>query len=326
MTEITPDAILQIATSFMASKHLFVANEVGLFESLAEGPGTPDDLSQRTGVPRSTIRILADAMVALGLLERQAEHYQNGPLAATFLSGQTPADLRPVLRFWNHLSYPAWLHLDETVRTQKPAVGDLDEAQGKIFSEGIEALTAPFAEALATSYDFRSQHRVLDLGGGVGSFLFAILRHHPGLKTTLFEMPAVAALARQRILHTPLEESVEVVAGDFFQDPIPTGHDVVMLVNVLHLFSPEHNLTLLRRVRQHVPDGGRLLLVDVLTDPSHTQPLFSALMAGEFLLYTGEGASYSEEEVRGWLRESHWQPLEYMPLSGPASLIVAQTA
>jgi hypothetical protein len=62
---ITPDAILQIANSFMASKHLFVANEVGLFESLAAGPCTLDDLSQRTGVPRRTIRILADAMAAL---------------------------------------------------------------------------------------------------------------------------------------------------------------------------------------------------------------------------------------------------------------------
>lgn len=326
MTTVTPDSIFQVASGFMASKHLFVANEVGLFECLAEGPSTLDDLSHRTGVSRSTIRILADAMVALGFVERQAERYQNGPVAATFLSGLTPADLRPLLRFWNRLSYPAWAHLEEVVRTQQAALAPLDEALGKIVSEGIEASTAAAAEALATSYNFRQHHRVLDLGGGTGSFLFAILRHHPGLKTTLFEMPPVAALVRKRIIHTPLEESVEIVVGDFFHDPIPAGHDVVLLANILHNFSPEHNLALLRRIRSGVSDGTRLLLVDFWTDPTHIQPMFAALMAGEFLVHSGEGASYSEEEGRGWLHESHWQPLERIPLAGPASLIVAQTA
>ena len=326
MTTVTPDSIMQVASGFMASKHLFVANEVGLFECLAEGQATLDDLSHRTGVSRSTIRILADAMVALGFVERQAERYQNGPVAATFLSGRTPADLRPLLRFWNRLSYPAWAHLEEVVRTEQAVIEPLNEALGKIMSEGIEASTAAAAEALATSYNFSHHHRVLDLGGGTGSFLLAILRHHPGLKTTLFEIPAVAALARKRVVHTPLEESVEIVTGDFFHDPIPAGHDVVLLANILHNFSPEHNLALLRRIRSGVPDGTRLLLVDFWTDPTHTQPMFAALMAGEFLVHSGEGTAYSEEEGRGWLHESHWQPLERIPLAGPASLIVAQTA
>jgi hypothetical protein len=167
---------------------------------------------------------------------------------------------------------------------------------------------------------------MLDLGGGTGSFLFAILRHHPGLKTTLFEMPPAAALASKRVAYTPLEGSVEIMVGDFFHDPIPAGHDVVLLANILHNFSPEHNLVLLRRIRSSVPDGARLLLVDFWTDPTHIQPMFAALMAGEFLVHSGEGASYSEEEGRGWLRESHWQPLERIPLAGPASLIVVQTA
>ena len=73
MTNVTPDSIFQVASGFMASKHLFVANEVGLFEGLAEGPKTLDELSARTGIPERTIRILADAMVALGFVERHDE-------------------------------------------------------------------------------------------------------------------------------------------------------------------------------------------------------------------------------------------------------------
>ena len=326
MTDVTPDSIFQVASGFMASKHLFVANEVGLFEDLAEGPKTLDELSARTGIPERTIRILADAMVALGFVERQDDRYRNGPVAATFLTGRTPADLRPFLRWWNHMSYPAWMQLEASIRMGEAVVGHWSEELSRIFSEGVEALTAETAEALATTYDFGRHARVLDLGGGTGSFLLAVLRHHGGLKATLFESPTVAALARKRVVNTPLEESVQVVEGDFFTDPLPGGHDAVILANVVHLFSPAHNLALLQRIREHVPDEARLLLVDFWTDPTHTQPTFAALLAGGFQIVTGEGAAYSEEELRGWLQESGWQAMKRLPLAGPASLITAKTS
>ncbi|HEX5164997.1 MAG TPA: methyltransferase dimerization domain-containing protein, partial [Thermomicrobiales bacterium] len=84
-SEVTPDILFQIAGGFMTAKHLFIANEVGLFEHLASGPASLYDLAQRTGIARRRLRIVADAMVALGLLECQDGQYQNGPIAATFL-------------------------------------------------------------------------------------------------------------------------------------------------------------------------------------------------------------------------------------------------
>src|SRR4051812_42991251 len=83
MTDVTPDPIFQVASGFMAAKHLFVANEVGLFEQLADGPATLDELAGRTGVARPRLRILADAMVVLGFVERHGDLYQNAPIAAT---------------------------------------------------------------------------------------------------------------------------------------------------------------------------------------------------------------------------------------------------
>ncbi len=324
MSNVTPDSIFQVASGFMASKHLYVANEVGLFEQLAEGAITLDELSKRTGVPRRTIRILVDAMVALGFVDRQGDRYQNGPVAATYLSGRTPADLRPFLRFWNRISYPSWLHLEESIRTGQAAVGHLSEELVKIFSEGVEASTAGTAMALATTYDFSQHQRVLDLGGGTGSFLLAVLRNYSHLETTLFEQPDVAAVARQHLVGIPVADQVKIVEGDFFKDPIPDGHDAVIVANVIHLFVPQHNLALLKRLRECVPDGARLLLVDFWTDPTHTQPTFAALMAGEFQMFTGEGDVYSEEEVHEWLQQAGWRPLEHKPLAGPASLIVAE--
>ena len=152
----------------------------------------------------------------------------------------------------------------------------------------------------------------------------AILAEWPELAGTLLELPSVAAMARQRLDFTPYSHRVEVVAGDFFSDPIPAGNDVVILANVAHLFSPERNRKLLRRIRQAVCSGARLLLVDLWTNPVRTRPLGAALLAGEFLVMAGEGDVYSEREVRGWLYPCGWQPLQSSPLAGAWSLLVAE--
>ena len=137
-------------------------------------------------------------------------------------------------------------------------------------------------------------------------------------------MPTVAPLARRRLAGNPFTARVRVREGDFFKDRLPDDHDAVLVCNVCHNFLPDRNLQLLRRIRDFVPAGARLLLVDFWTDPTHTQPLNAALMAGAFLL-TSQGDVYSEDEVRGWLHETGWQALERKPLAGPASLIVAET-
>jgi len=77
MAEVTPDPIMRIAMGFMAAKHLFVASEIGIFEQLASAPATLDELAVRCGIPRCTLRINADAMVSLGLLEREGDRYRN---------------------------------------------------------------------------------------------------------------------------------------------------------------------------------------------------------------------------------------------------------
>jgi hypothetical protein len=326
-TNVTPDGIFQLALGFMAAKHLFVASEIDLFSQLAAGPATLDELAQRIGVPQRTTRISVDAMVALGFVERHGNQYQNGPVATAFLSGRGQADLRPILRFWNRISYPTWLHLEETIRSGRGPNrqgGGFSEEDQRIFSEGVGAFAAVPAQLLASSYDFGRHRRILDLGGGIGSFLLPVLRRHPELQGTLFELPGAAGVARQHLDQQPEGKRVEVVAGDFFKDPIPPGHDAIIVANVVHVLSPEHNRALFRRAREAATPGARLLIVDVLTDPTHTQPTFAALAAGEYLLMAGEGDVYSEEDLREWLQETGWRPLEHTPLTGPTTLLVAE--
>jgi SAM-dependent methyltransferase len=327
ITDVTPDGIFQIAAGFMAAKHLFVANEIDLFAQLAGGSATLDELSARSGIPRRTIRISVDAMVALGLVERSGDCYRNTPAAEGFLSGQGPTDLRPILRFWNRISYPTWAGLEDAIRSgNAPNLqgGAFSEEDQRIFSEGVGTFMEGPAQALAHGYDFSRHRRLLDLGGGVGSLLVAVLRQHVGLDGTLFELAGAAAVARRHLECVPEGIRIEVVAGDFLTDPVPPGHDAIVLANVVHVLSKEHTRHLFQRIRAAVAPGARLLIVDFVTDPTHTQPLFAALMAGEFLMIAGEGDVYSETELSNWLRETGWQAVEHMPLIGPTSLLVAE--
>jgi phospholipid N-methyltransferase len=216
--------------------------------------------------------------------------------------------------------------LEAVVRTGQAVFGEFvfTPEEQQLYTEGVDATTAGTARALATTCDFARHRRVLDLGGGTGSFLLAVLRRHPDLACTLFELPPVAAVARRHLAATPLAQGLRIVEGDFFQDPIPAGHDLILIANVWHNYSPERNCDLLRRVRQSVAAETRLLLVDFWTDPTHTQPLAAALMVGGFLLTTGEGDVYSAAEVHGWLQETRWRPVTHVPLGGSSSLIVAE--
>ncbi len=324
----SPELIFSIATGFMATKLLFVANEFGLFEKLATGPANLDELARRAKIPRRTLRIVIDALVALGLVETQGSSYRNSPVAETFLSGQSSHDLRPFLRFWNRVSYPAWMQLETVVATGRavPETTQPTAEDQALISRGIEAVTAAAAKALAGKYDFRSHRHVLDLGGGTGSFLTAVISEHGHLRGTLFEQARVTPVAIARLEQSALAHKIDVVAGDFFEDPIPSDHDVVILANVVHILSPEHTRELLRRLRNAADTGSRLLLVDLWTDNTHTKPLFAALMAGEFLLSSGEGDVYSTDEVCAWLDSTGWRFVDHVPLEGPTSLIIGEAS
>ena len=324
---VTPEPIMRLASGFMAAKHLFAANELGLFEALADSPATIDGLADRTGLTRRAARISADAMVALGLLEREGDTYRNGETAAAFLAGRTPGDLRPFLRFWDKISYPAWCGLAEALGSgPSQEIFGLDDELQKVASAGIEAILAGPAAALPQTFDFSPHRRLLDVGGGTGSWSIAVARKYPHVEATVLELPAVVDIAREHVAAAGLASRIDVVAGDAMAGGLPPGYDVFLLANLIHYWSPEGNRALLQRVRSAAEANSRLLLADFWTNRTHTEPLHAALMAGEFAVHVRDGDVYSVDEVRRWLSETGWRFVEHSPLVGPQSLIVAEAA
>jgi hypothetical protein len=323
---VNPEPILRLASGFMAAKHLFAASELGLFEALADSPATIDGLAARTGLTRRAARISADAMVALGLLDREGDEcYRNADVAAGFLAGRGPADLRPLLKFWDKISYPVWGALSEALAKgpSKEIFALDDELQG-VASAGIEAFLAGPSMALPRAFDFSRHRHLLDIGGGTGAWSIAVARAHPHLKATVFELAAVADIARKRIAAAGLASRIGATVGDAMGGELPSGHDVFLLANLVHYWSPDENRALLRRVRRAAEPGSPLLLADFWTDPTHTQPIQAALMAGEFAVHLRNGDVYSVEELRGWLEETGWRFIRHVPLAGPQSLVVAE--
>jgi hypothetical protein len=231
-----------------------------------------------------------------------------------------------MLRFWDQISYPTWDKLEDAVRTGEGQAkfGGFTEKQQQIFSRGVEAVTAGAAAALPNAYDFGPHRRLLDVGGGTGSFLVPILRQNKDLTGTLFELPGAAEVAHQRLATAPEGERISIVAGNFLQDPLPDGHDVVLVANTIHVLSADHNVQLLHSIRSKVAPRARLLLADMWTDPTYASPPQAALLSGEFLLTSGEGQTYSERDADGWLGQTGWQKIDKKPLAGPGSVIVAE--
>jgi SAM-dependent methyltransferase len=308
----------------MAAKHLFTANELGLFEALGESAATLPALAARCGLTVRATRISADAMVALGLLERSGDTYANSAVAQTFLSGRTPADMRPMLRFWDKVSYPAWASLADALATG-PAK-ELSEIPGElqeVAQAGIEAATAGPLSALVATVDFSSYTRLLDVGGGTGSWSLAVVAANPHLRATVVDLATVEPIARQRIAEAGLAHRIDVAAADALQGPLPAGHDVAIVANLIHYFSTEENKALLRTIRSAVKPGSRLLIADFWTNPTHTEPVMAALMAGEFATHVAHGDVYSLVEGQGWLNETGWEFVAHQPLAGPFSLVIA---
>lgn len=325
-TPVTPESIMRIGAGFMATKHLFVACELGLFTALAEGPRSIDEIAAALGIPGRTARISADACVSLGLVRRDGERYVNAPDAQAFLTGRGPMDLRPWARFWNRISYGAWQGLEDALRG-RPSAGvhhEMSPEEAEIFSKGVEGFTRGAANAFADGYDLARHRKVLDVGGGTGSFLRYILAKHPRLQATLFELPKTAAVAR-KVAAAASGPSIEIVEGDALAGPLPEGHDLVIMANLVHYFGPEKNKTLLRNVRKTIAPRGRVALVDFWTDATHTQPPMAALMAGEFAVHQPEGDVYSVDEGKAWLEETGWKLVETRPLAGPQSVVIAES-
>jgi predicted O-methyltransferase YrrM len=157
--------------------------------------------------------------------------------------------------------------------------------------------------------------RAMDVGGASGTYTMALLRAVPEMRVTLFDLPNVVDMARNRLRKADLLDRVEIATGDFYADPLPGGHDLVLLSAIIHQNSPAQNRELYENCLNALEPGGTLVIRDLLMDESHTRPPGGALFAINMLVATMGGGTYSYEEIRDDLEAAGFIDVELIQRS-----------
>ncbi|EOD69174.1 methyltransferase family protein [Amycolatopsis vancoresmycina] len=323
MTAPVPDRIVDIAIGYMGAKQLFAASRIGLFPALADGPRTAAELAGATGVSPRLARILADAMNALGLLDREHGRYRLAADAQEYLGGRGATDLTPFVQFLNEISYGHWLQFDTAVDSGEPGDLQMDDGRWATFMGGVMRYNALHAAMLARAFDFTPYRSLLDLGGLSPEFALGALRANPDLAVRFVFAPDFTEGVTSAVKSAGFEERVRIEPAET-ETAAPGGdHDIVLLNHVVHRFAAEQNRAIVANARAAAAPGATLLLLDFFLDDDERQRPIDALHAGEYFVIDGT-VVYPEAEVRGWLTEAGWRVREVLALPGSPRVLVAE--
>jgi hypothetical protein len=330
---ITPDHIFQVGLGFWASKTLLSAIEMELFTEIARRSGSVGDLQERLGLhPRSAADFL-DALVALGLLQRQDGTYSNTPATDLFLDKQKPSYLGGLLEMANHRLYGFWNHLTEALRTGKPQneskTGDApffvalyaDPARLKGFLRAMSGLSRPANMAIAQKFPWHKHRTFADVGTAQGDLAVQVARAHAHLTGIGFDLPEVSPLFEDYAAANGVADRVRFVGGDFFSEPLPRV-DVVMMGHILHDWDLDQKKALVRKAFEAIPEGGAFIAYDAIIDNDRRQNAFGLLMSLNMLIETPGGFDYTGADCIGWMKEIGFRQAYVEHLVGPDSMVV----
>lgn len=317
---------------FRASRMIRVAAMLGLADLLADGPKTAEELARATHCHAPSLARLLRALASFGVFALG----EDGRVALTPLSQllQTaaPNSLRSfALHVTEGVEQEVWNDLLDSVRTGEPAFArrygteffDYLASHPEVaatFNANMTARVGAIAAAVARAYDFSESRLVLDVGGGHGALLRAVLTAHSHLRAILFDLPEVVEGARTEMIAAGLAERCAFVGGSFF-DRVPDGADTAILCDVLHDWDDEHCLQILANCRRALPPGSRLLLVEAVM-PAGRASFRAAILDLHMLLLFG-GRQRTEDEFRALLSGEGFALERVMPTPSPRDVVVA---
>lgn len=311
-----------MASAFYDSCILFAASDLGIFGKLAElGEAEAGRVANDLGLEVHRTRLLLDACVALGLVTKEGAGYRNTQESNMFLVPGAPGDLSGAIRY-NRDVLPAWANVAKMVQTGSPVerqdihLGE-DSDRTRTFVMAMHARAKWIGCALIPLLDLAGKKRLLDIGGGSGTFSVLMAAAYPELRCTVFDLPEVVRIAETLIENQGMKGRVRVLPGNYHKDGFPAGNDVVTILGVLHQESPESIQDILKRAYDALDPGGAIYVLDVMTDATHTTPKFSALFAVNMALTAASGWVFSDTELRDWLTHAGFHGIEVRPLPSP---------
>ena len=321
------ESLLELGWAYWKSQAVFAGVELGIFELLKKGGRESSEIVRRLGTnPRAT-EMLLNALVGLKLLSKKADRYQNTPVASRYLVRGTPVYQGNRIHHLHNL-WQRWERLQESIQTGRSA---LDEKEGerpdpqkvRDFMTSMHNYASMKAKNLLKNLEVRSFHRLLDLGGGPGTYAIALAQKNPRLTAVVYDLAHNLEIAREFIKEAGLEDRVTTRVGNFLEEDLPEGDfDTVLVSNVLHIYDPPTNVSILRKCHKALQPGGRVIIHDFLLDKSGTGPVFPAFFSLNMLLGTCSGACYKEAEMREWLSAAGFSGIKTRRLDKDSALII----
>jgi hypothetical protein len=327
--------LLGISMGLLRSRVLHAAAELGVADALAAGPMPVRELASRLGADPDALYRLLRTLSAMGIfVELDGPSFSLND-AAEYLRSDAPHSLRDLVRYlgaeWNVDTLKRTAY---SVRTGVPAFDAVhgislfdylaqNEEDGRLFDSALERFARSAAEAVVAAYDFTRFASVVDVGGGKGRLLGALLRKCPGVRGVLLDRPDVIDAVASSLTGSDVGDRVECVGGDFFQS-VPKGHDAYILKHVIHDWDPAHALRILEICRAAMPEKGRLLLVESVLD-GQNRGEFAKLMDVGMLTTTG-GRERTEAEYAELFRQAGLDLLQVIPTRSSYCVLEAVSA
>ena len=331
--------VLRLATAYQASRATYVAAKLGLPDLLADGPKSAEDLAAATGAHASSLRRLMRALAGFGVLAEGGDgRFTLGALGGC-LRGGVPGSVRAlVLMYGDEDFWRTWGDLEHCVRTGETAAKHLfgaddafarytaDPRLGAVFNAGMTVLSATVAAAVAAACDLSGVGRVVDVGGGQGRLIAALLRANPELRGTLFDLPSVVEGAPRLLAEADVADRCEVVGGDMFE-AVPAGGDLYVLSRVIHDWEDARATAILGNCRRAM-GRARLLLVERVL-PERVEPtstVQSQVLSDLNMMVRTGGRERTGGEFGALLAAAGLRLERVVPTQAPVSLIEAAPA
>jgi len=315
-------SIQHMARAFSRSRILLTGAELDIFSLLAAEPLAAESVASRLGADTRAVTILLDALSAMGLLDKDGSLYRTPPDLIPVLTVGSDESILPSLLHSAHL-WKTWSQLTDVVRKGGPASrpdrGEGDRTKAFIGAMHVRALHD--ATELVRTVDPGAAGRLIDVGGGSGSYTIGFLKAVPGMRATLFDLPEVISMARERISAEGLSDRVDLAAGDYNEDDLPGGHDLAFLSAIIHQNSHEQNITLYQKIHGALIPGGRVIVRDYAMTPDRTRPPSGALFAVNMLVNTEAGNSYTLEEIKAGLQAAGFERVKLLKDDEMSSLV-----
>ncbi len=316
--EWTIGALLDTSSGYWRGCTLQAGVRLDIFTTIHDQQMPLAEVAEKTSTDQRGAEYLLNALCAMGLLSKEGNLYRNTKETRKLLCKDSAAYIGHIILHHHHI-LDGWAQLDEAVKSGKPVKKRSygEEIERESFLMGMFNLGMGLAPRIAEQVDLSARRRLLDLGGGPGTYAIHFCLANPELRAVIFDRPTTESFAMNTVAKFRLTDRIEFVGGDITSSPVSGGpYDVAWLSHLLHSNGPKQCQQIIDKTVEAMAPGGMIMVHDFILDDSKDAPEFPALFSLNMLVNNPAGRSYSEKELTAMLHNSGVKNIARHPFQG----------